>query len=209
MWPTPPPRPHPTSPSRSRWAPRPRTRSSSPGPLPPWDPPPATRRRRWGCRPSGPCPGPPGWQVRAPRHSARQLPPARSRRCGPPSDSRSVDAWPSVSTFCSARRPAGSRVTYRTSGTTTLAARYVSSAAGVGADRSARSCKCAVSGDLPGLWRRTRENQRTPPLHQVSVATTRQRTPEGTQRQTSSTGRASRRSSALRDLLRPSTELAA
>src|SRR5215203_6106938 len=26
------------------------------------------------------------------------------------------------------------------------------------------------------LWRRTRENQRTPPLHRVSAATTRQRT---------------------------------
>lgn len=60
-----------------------------------------------------------------------------------------------------------------------------------------------------GLWRRTRENQRTPPLHRVSAATTRQRTPETTQRQTSSTGKASRRSPALRDLLRFSTDLAA
>ena len=83
-------------------------------------------------------------------------------------------------------------------------------AAGVGADRSARSCKWTVPGDLPrGLCRRTRENQRTPPLHRVGAATTRQRTPEATQRQTSSTGRASGRSPALRDLLRFSTDLAA
>jgi hypothetical protein len=60
-----------------------------------------------------------------------------------------------------------------------------------------------------GLWRRTRENQRTPPLHRVGAATTRQRTPEATQRQTSSTGKASGRSPALRDLLRFSTDLAA
>jgi hypothetical protein len=74
----------------------------------------------------------------------------------------------------------------------------------------ARSCKWAVPGDLPGgLWRRTRENQRTPPLHRVGAATTRQRTPEATQRQTSSTGRASGRSPALRDPLRLSTDLAA
>ena len=87
--------------------------------------------------------------------------------------------------------------------------RYVSCAAGVGADRSARSCKWAVPGDLPGVVRRTRENQRTPPLHRVGAATRRQRTPEATQRQTSSKGRASGLSPALHDLLRVSTELAA
>src|SRR5215217_4060218 len=87
--------------------------------------------------------------------------------------------------------------------------RYVSYAADVGAARSARSCKWAVPGDLPGVVRETRENQRTPPLHRVGAATTRQRTPEATQRQTSSTDKASGRSPALRNLLRVSTELAA
>jgi hypothetical protein len=106
--------------------------------------------------------------------------------------------------------PAGSRVTYRTSGTTALAAPVRELCGG-------RGC-CPVSSELQvgcswrppgGLWRRTRENQRTPPLHRVGAATTRQRTPEATQRQTSSTGRASGRSPALHDLLRVSTELAA
>src|SRR4029453_10420091 len=33
--------------------------------------------------------------------------------------------------------------------------RYVSCGTGMGADRSARGCKWAVPGALPGLWRRT------------------------------------------------------
>jgi hypothetical protein len=94
--------------------------------------------------------------------------------------------------LCSARRPAGSRATYRTSGTTALAAPVRGCAAGVGADRSARSCKVGCSLPPPGVvgWG-TRENQRTSPLHRVGAATTRQRPPEATQRRTSSMGRAS------------------
>ena len=76
------------------------------------------------------------------------------------------------------------------------------------ADRQLGAASGLFLATSRGLWRRTRENQRTPPLHRVGAATRRQRTHEATQRQTSSEGRASGPSPALHDLLRVSTELA-